>query len=141
MVCRSTPAGHTPRPASACSPFPHTASAPYLQIGCAHVGRLVFVGSNPQTTRNYRLRMTELDKVIEMKRSRRDFLRGAALAVAIPSTLAACSTEEKPTPAPAASAPAHPAPAAAAAPQKTDADAMDKMHEAGVKAFPAKTEG
>ena len=84
--------------------------------------------------------MIELDKAIEAKRSRRDFLRGAAIAVAIPSTLAACSTEEKEA-APAAASTDHAAPAAAAAPDKTDADAMDRMHEAGVKAFPAKTEG
>src|SRR5688572_8481669 len=82
--------------------------------------------------------MIELDKAMEAKRSRRDFIRGAAIAVAIPSTLAACSTEEKA--APAAAATGHAAPAAAV-PQKTDADAMDRMHEAGVKAFPAKTEG
>jgi manganese oxidase len=84
--------------------------------------------------------MIELDKAIEAKRSRRDFLRGAAIAVAIPSTLAACSTEEKEA-APAAASTDHAPAAAAAAPAKTDADAMDRMHEAGVKAFPAKTEG
>jgi manganese oxidase len=83
--------------------------------------------------------MIELDKAMEAKRSRRDFIRGAAIAVAIPSTLAACSTEEKGAPS-AAAAPGHGAPAAAA-PAPTDADAMDRMHEAGVKAFPAKTEG
>src|SRR5688572_14245143 len=83
--------------------------------------------------------MIELDKAMEAKRSRRDFIRGAAIAVAIPSTLAACSTEEKAAPAAAATT-GHAAPAAAV-PQKTDADAMDRMHEAGVKAFPAKTEG
>jgi manganese oxidase len=82
--------------------------------------------------------MIELDKAIEAKRSRRDFIRGAAIAVAIPS-LAACSTEEKA--AEPAAAPSGQAAPAAAAPQKTDVDAMDRMHEAGVKAFPAKTEG
>ncbi|HKV76210.1 MAG TPA: multicopper oxidase domain-containing protein, partial [Gemmatimonadales bacterium] len=69
--------------------------------------------------------------------SRRSFLRkGAALAVSLPivSTLESC---EKPAAAPAAQAPAAP-------PAKTpaqEAAEMDAMHEAGVKAFPAKTAG
>jgi FtsP/CotA-like multicopper oxidase with cupredoxin domain len=87
-----------------------------------------------------RLKMTDLEKALEATRSRRDFLRGAALAVAVPS-LAACA-DDKPAAAQAATKSNGHAPAAAAATSpKKDADAMDRMHEAGVKAFPAKTEG
>lgn len=81
--------------------------------------------------------MTELDKALEVTRSRRDFLRGAAMAVVVPGALAACSADEKPSAQTAAAG--HAAPAAASPAQ--DADEMDRMHEAGVKAFPAKTEG
>jgi FtsP/CotA-like multicopper oxidase with cupredoxin domain len=69
--------------------------------------------------------------------SRRNFLRqGAFLAASLPlvSTLESC---DKPTP-------AAQTPAAAPPPAKTprqEADEMDAMHEAGVKAFPAKTSG
>jgi manganese oxidase len=73
--------------------------------------------------------------------SRRDFLkRGTSVAVALPtalSALAACSDK-----APEAAVAAQPA--AAAAPPLTPsqrADEMDAMHERGVKAFPAATEG
>jgi manganese oxidase len=85
--------------------------------------------------------MLDVEKTLEVARSRRDFLRASALAVVIPSTLAACETEDKPTgaAAPAQASSEHAAPVAAA-PRK-DADAMDRMHEAGVKAFPAKTAG
>jgi manganese oxidase len=81
--------------------------------------------------------LDKVEKALEVTRSRRDFLRASALAVAIPSTLAACETDDKPA---AAATPDHAAPAAATA-QGNNADSMDQMHEAGVKAFPAKTEG
>jgi manganese oxidase len=86
--------------------------------------------------------MLDVDKTLEVARSRRDFLRASAFAVVIPSALAACDTDDKPaaSAAPAQASSEHAAPAAAAAPGK-DADAMDRMHEAGVKAFPAKTAG
>jgi FtsP/CotA-like multicopper oxidase with cupredoxin domain len=79
------------------------------------------------------------------KGSRRDFLRNTAVSALAGSALAACSIDKSeaqsvkikevdhsggtmaPNPAP-------PSPAAAA-------EAMDKMHEAGIKAFPAKTAG
>ncbi len=70
--------------------------------------------------------------------SRRSFLRkGAALAVSLPivSTLESC---EKPAAAPAAQT-AAPPPAAKTPAQ--EAAEMDAMHEAGIKAFPAKTAG
>jgi FtsP/CotA-like multicopper oxidase with cupredoxin domain len=73
--------------------------------------------------------------------SRRDFLwKGAAAAIALPTvaTLTACGDTR------ASAAPATQAPAAPAAPTPTpqqQADAMDAMHEKGVKAFPAKTAG
>ena len=72
--------------------------------------------------------------------SRREFLkRGTSVAVALPSvltSLAACS-DKSPSPAQ-ASAPT--APVATPSPRQR-ADEMDAMHEKGVKAFPAKTEG
>ena len=79
------------------------------------------------------------------KGSRRDFLRSTAVSALAGTALSACSTDESgaqsvsrdhedrsggsmaPNPAPVS-------PTAAA-------DAMDKMHEAGIKAFPAKTAG
>jgi len=74
----------------------------------------------------------------EKSASRRNFLRqGAVLAASLPivGTLESC---EKPSAAPAAQTPA------ATPPPKTpaqEAAEMDAMHEAGIKAFPAKTEG
>jgi hypothetical protein len=74
-------------------------------------------------------------------KTRRDFLRkGAAAAIALPAitTLAAC-TDTKAAPPAAAQVPAAAPPPDPTPGQK--ADAMDAMHEKGVKAFPAKTEG
>jgi FtsP/CotA-like multicopper oxidase with cupredoxin domain len=74
-------------------------------------------------------------------KSRRDFLRkGAAAAIALPAvaSLAAC-TEGKAAPPVTTQAAAAPPPPEPTAQQK--AAAMDAMHEKGVKAFPAKTEG
>jgi FtsP/CotA-like multicopper oxidase with cupredoxin domain len=72
--------------------------------------------------------------------SRREFLkRGSCVAVALPSvltSLAAC-TDKSPAPAEAAT-PTAPAPTPS---PRQRADEMDAMHEKGVKAFPAKTEG
>ena len=78
--------------------------------------------------------------------SRRSFLRtGASTVVALPAVLASLSACESSAKAPAPpSAPAQgsrsdstPPPVSA----RAKADAMDAMHEKGVKAFPAKTEG
>jgi FtsP/CotA-like multicopper oxidase with cupredoxin domain len=92
------------------------------------------------------------DSILERSASRRSFLRVSALGLAAPvaaSALAACSTESEAKAstdaAKAAAAPAAP-PAAPAAPPtaaeiRAKADAMDAMHEAGVKSFPAPTEG
>ena len=75
--------------------------------------------------------------------TRRDFLRkGATVAVALPAiaNLAGCSDTRTTAPPAAAQTPAAPpAPPEPSARQK--ADQMDAMHEKGVKAFPAKTEG
>ena len=73
--------------------------------------------------------------------SRRDFVRKSAVAaVAIPgvlTTFGACSeTKAAAAPAAATSKPATPVPT-----PREKADLMDAMHEKGVKAFPAKTEG
>jgi FtsP/CotA-like multicopper oxidase with cupredoxin domain len=72
--------------------------------------------------------------------NRRGFIRHGAIAAAalpaIASTLGACRESKAASAAPAA---APPAPAAPTAREK--ADQMDAMHEKGMKAFPAKTEG
>ena len=72
--------------------------------------------------------------------TRRGFIRkGAVAAAALPaiaSTLGACSETKADS---AAAKPTPPAPPAPTPRQK--ADEMDAMHEAGVKAFPAKTDG
>jgi FtsP/CotA-like multicopper oxidase with cupredoxin domain len=73
--------------------------------------------------------------------TRRAFLRkGAAVAVTLPAvatTLSACGetkAADQPAAKPAAAPPPAPSP-------RARADQMDAMHEKGVKAFPAKTEG
>jgi FtsP/CotA-like multicopper oxidase with cupredoxin domain len=80
--------------------------------------------------------------------NRRAFVkRGAILAAALPAVASAIACDNKKPLAAAAAPPADPshgahgaAPVAApSAAQK--ADEMDRMHEAGIKAFPAKTEG
>ncbi len=79
--------------------------------------------------------------VLTPTKSRRDFLRkGAAAAIALPAvaSLTACA-ESKAAPPAAAQAAAAPPPPEPTAQQK--AAEMDAMHEKGVKAFPAKTEG
>ena len=73
--------------------------------------------------------------------SRRDFLRkGAAAAIALPAvaSLTACAESKAAPPAAAQAAAAPPTPEPTA--QQRAAE-MDAMHEKGVKAFPAKTEG
>src|SRR6478672_9488859 len=79
------------------------------------------------------------------KGSRRDFLRNTAVTAFAGTALAACTIDDsgaqqvRPTEqdhSGGTTAP-NPAPVSAAA----AADAMDKMHEAGIKAFPAKTAG
>jgi manganese oxidase len=70
----------------------------------------------------------------EANTDRRSFLRVSALGLAVPAALAACNKDEtKPNPVAAAPAGSPASPAAVGD--------MDAMHEAGVKAFPAKTEG
>jgi FtsP/CotA-like multicopper oxidase with cupredoxin domain len=77
--------------------------------------------------------------------SRRTFLRkGAVAAVSLPAvaSLAACTeTRAASKPDSLAKAPATPAPAAPVLTARQKADAMDAMHEKGLKAFPAKTAG
>jgi manganese oxidase len=79
--------------------------------------------------------------------SRRAFLRTASLTAVSAGALAACgkaSAESAPSTAVAGGHDAHGAGAAApAAPAdpRAAADAIDAMHEAGIKAFPAKTSG
>jgi manganese oxidase len=78
--------------------------------------------------------------------TRRTFVkRGAVLAAALPALAGALACEDK-KPAAAAAPPAdrshgHTAAPAAAPTAAQKADEMDRMHEAGIKAFPAKTEG
>ena len=73
--------------------------------------------------------------------SRRSFIRqGTAAAVALPavvSTLAACGETKASAVPPKDPKPATPPPPTG----QQKADEMDAMHEKGIKAFPAKTEG
>jgi manganese oxidase len=107
--------------------------------------------------------MSELtlgEQLLETVASRRRFLRTAAVGLAVPAALAACNNEDAPN-RPANTPPTNakadgkaaadsdhsggtnaPHPAAAPATNvKQAADEMDRMHEAGIKSFPAKTEG
>jgi FtsP/CotA-like multicopper oxidase with cupredoxin domain len=81
----------------------------------------------------------------EQKTTRRRFLREGGLAALAAGVVTACKPDAKP---PAATATVTQAGAAmgahdssAGAPAMSAADAMDAMHEAGMKAFPAKTAG
>src|SRR3954451_14404095 len=75
--------------------------------------------------------------------SRRDFLRrGAAAAIVFPavvSSLGSCAETKAASVSVSASDTLPPGDPVAA--RRAQADAMDAMHEKGVKAFPAKTEG
>ena len=85
--------------------------------------------------------------------SRRAFLKKSATAAAAVAALGACETQGQDAPAQATKGPptggtlgphdtgAHTANGAMASAAMSNADKMDAMHEAGVKAFPAKTEG
>src|SRR5437762_3042597 len=83
--------------------------------------------------------------LLSQKGSRRDFLRNTAVTPHASAALAACSIDESAAQAVSNSDADHsggtmapnPAPVSSAA----AAEAMDKMHEAGIKAFPAKTSG
>lgn len=89
--------------------------------------------------------------LLEMKSSRRSFLRASALGLAAGGALSACSGSEPEaataTHAAAGAAPASHAPdPAASAPLTPEAiraraDEMDRMHEEGIRSFPAPTEG
>ena len=95
--------------------------------------------------------MSELtlgEQILETVASRRRFLRTAAAGLAVPTVLSACGDTGSAAPAggkkqakadhSGGTNSAHVAvPARAAA----TAEEMDRMHEAGVKAFPARTEG
>jgi FtsP/CotA-like multicopper oxidase with cupredoxin domain len=76
--------------------------------------------------------------------SRRDFLRkGAAAAVVLPAiaSLGACTETETAAARTPPSTPTPPPPPAPVLSARQQADAMDAMHEKGIKAFPARTEG
>src|SRR5437762_8178371 len=83
--------------------------------------------------------------LLSQKGSRRDFLRNTAVTALASTALGACSIDESAAQAVRNSDADHsggtmapnPAPVSPAA----AAEAMDKMHEAGIKAFPAKTAG
>ncbi len=89
------------------------------------------------------------DTLVQAASSRRAFLRTATLSAVGAGALIACGADAAPVPKQAAVAadphapPAAPAQAAPATPAsiRAAADKMDAMHEAGVKAFPAKTAG
>ena len=93
--------------------------------------------------------MSELslgEHILETVATRRNFLRTAAMGIAVPAALAACNDGDA-----AGRAPANRGDhnkhntdsyaAAGGAGAGRTADEMDHMHEAGIKAFPAKTEG
>ena len=72
---------------------------------------------------------------------RRVFLRKSAFSAVAVGALAACNTNEKdPMAGMAHAAPATPTPNASPSPAAR-AQQMDEMHEKGIKAFPAKTQG
>ena len=72
---------------------------------------------------------------------RRRFIRDSALAALAAGALAACSKGEAATKAVATKPTTPPPPPPAPLSPREKADAMDRMHEAGIKAFPAKTAG
>src|SRR5690606_15467205 len=91
------------------------------------------------------------EDVLDHRASRRAFLRASALGLTLPiagTALAACSSGEADAAAPGAAAshsnghaaaPAAPAAAATRTPEeiRAAADEMDRMHEEGIKSFPA----
>ncbi|HEY2898510.1 MAG TPA: hypothetical protein VGJ12_15325, partial [Gemmatimonadaceae bacterium] len=87
--------------------------------------------------------------LLERHGSRRAFLRSTAVTALAGGVLAACNKASReaeaqgPSQKPPVATKGHDTMSAhpAAVPQQTDADKMDAMHEAGIKAFPAKTEG
>src|SRR5512134_2854189 len=91
--------------------------------------------------------LTLAEQIMETVASCRRFLSTAALGLAVPAALAACNEGDASGRTP-PSKPTndhdnagHASGAAAGTSAKNSADEMDRMHEAGVKAFPAKTEG
>jgi len=82
---------------------------------------------------------TELGALTKGVSSRRAFLRTASLTAVSTAALAACGKGASPTPEAAAAAtpPVAPPPLS----PRAAADAMDAMHEKGIKSFPAKTAG
>jgi len=73
--------------------------------------------------------------------SRRGFLKKAAFAAIAGGTLAACADDKAQKVSSAAADRAAASPTPTPVPAVSAAEAMDKMHEAAVKAFPAKTAG
>ncbi len=82
-------------------------------------------------------------EVLNAKASRRTFLKNSALVAIAGGALSACNEApaQKVSPNAADNSGGTTAPNPAPLTARQKADAMDKMHEAGVKAFPAKTEG
>jgi len=92
---------------------------------------------------NHQLKMPA--PLLGKKGSRRDFLRSTAVTALAGTALAACSTDKSGAQSAKVSDADHSggtmAPNPAPIPPAAAAEAMDKMHEAGIKAFPAKTAG
>ncbi len=82
-----------------------------------------------------------LDALIATSTSRRAFLRNASLSAVGAGTLIACGKSSVATPPKAVAATPVAGAGTATASVQSAADAMDAMHEKGMKAFPAKTEG
>jgi len=79
-----------------------------------------------------------LEPLTARRIDRRSFLQKSAVGAAAVGALAACNRDDNA--ASAAQAPAH-APAAATASPAEKSEQIDQMHEKGIKAFPARTEG
>ena len=87
---------------------------------------------------------TKTDPLTTEATARRRFLRDGAMAALAAGTLAACRKSEAAPRTAAAPAGTHPGmttPPAAPVSAASKAEDMDRMHEAGIKAFPAKTAG
>ncbi len=88
--------------------------------------------------------MREAEKSTDMLTSltsRRSFLRASALSIAAGGTVAACGRNDVEAAPVAAAGGTHAMATAPALSAREQAEEMDRMHEAGVKAFPAPTEG
>jgi FtsP/CotA-like multicopper oxidase with cupredoxin domain len=111
------------------------------------VGNLIEIDGETQpstTTQPMSSNLTHPDSVGALAQtvtSRRSFLRTASFTAAGTVALAACGTAASATPEDAVAAVVTATPASKPIDPRAAADAMDAMHEKGIKSFPAKTAG